>query len=69
MSLKPNEIRKMSSEERKEKLEDLRNELLKLKMQSMLGTIDNSGKIREMKKSIARILTIEREESLKGGEK
>ncbi len=65
MSLKPSEIRKMSPEERLEKLEELRGELLKLKMQSMLGTLDNPGKIRVIKKSIARILTIQREEELK----
>jgi large subunit ribosomal protein L29 len=62
MSLKPSEIRKMNKEERREKLRELRNELLKLKMQAMLGTIDNPGKIRVVKKSIARILTIENEE-------
>ncbi len=65
MSLKPRDIRKMSREERMEKLKELRLELLKLRMQSDIGTLDNPGKIRAIRKTIARILTINREEELK----
>ena len=65
MSLKTNEIRKMSSKERRQKLEELRMELLRLKMQARLGTLDNPGKIRALRKTIARILTVEKEESKK----
>ena len=64
MSLKPKDIRKMSREERLEKLKELRLELMKLRMQSDIGTLDNPGKIRAIKKTIARILTINREEEL-----
>ena len=65
MSLKPDEIRKMSREQRMEKLRELRQELMKARMQARLGTLNNPGKIRAMRKTIARILTIEREEQLK----
>ena len=65
MSLKPRDIRKMSREERMEKLKELRLELLKLRMQSDIGTLENPGKIRAIRKTIARILTINREEELK----
>lgn len=65
MSLKPKDIRKMSREERMEKLKELRLELLKLRMQSDIGTLDNPGKIRAIRKTIARILTINREEELR----
>ncbi len=64
MSLKAKDIRKMSREERMEKLKELRLELMKLRMQSTLGTLDNPGKIRAIRKTIARILTINREEEL-----
>ena len=64
MSLKPKDIRKMSREERLEKLKELRLELMKIRMQSDIGTLDNPGKIRAIKKAIARILTINREEEL-----
>lgn len=76
MSLKPGDLRKMSKEERLEKLRELRQELMKLRMKAQLGTLENPGKIRAMRKTIARILTIEREEELakarerrKGGSK
>ena len=65
MSLKPDDIRKMSPEERKEKLEELRMELVKLGLQAEMGTLDNPGRIRAIRKTIARILTIMREEELK----
>jgi len=65
MSLKPRDIRAMSREERLKKLEELRLELMKLRTQALLGTLENPGKIRVVKKTIARILTINREEELK----
>ncbi len=65
MSMKPSEIRALSSEERKKKLEELRMELIRLKLQAATGVLDNPGKIRAIKRTIARILTIMREEELK----
>jgi len=65
VSLKPDEIRKMTPEERINRLNELRQELMKLTMQAKVGTIDNPGKIRAMRKSIARILTIQTEEEKK----
>jgi len=64
MSLKAREIRAMSREEREKKLKELRLELMKLRMQSQLGTLENPGKIKAIRKTIARILTINREEEL-----
>jgi len=65
MSLKAREIRAMSREEREKKLQELRLELMKLRMQAQLGTLENPGRIRAIRKSIARILTINREEELR----
>ncbi len=65
MSLKPDEIRKMSQEERLKLLKELRTELIKLRTQAYLGTLTNVGRIRVVRKNIARILTIMREEELK----
>ncbi|MCD6278882.1 MAG: 50S ribosomal protein L29 [Desulfurococcales archaeon] len=59
------EIRKMSPEERKKLLNDLRIELIKLRTQAFLGTLTNVGRIRVVRKNIARILTVLREEELK----
>jgi len=65
LSLKPDDIRKMNPEERKEKLEELRMELVKLRLQAEMGTLDNPGRIRAIRRTIARILTIMKEEELK----
>lgn len=61
--LKPEEIREMSSEERKEELENLRNELITERgISAAGGQPENPGRIREIKKAIARIKTIAKEE-------
>jgi len=65
MSISADEIRKMSKEERLKLLKELRLELLKLKTQAYLGTLTNTGRIKVIKRNIARILTVMREEELK----
>ena len=65
MSLSADEIRKTSPEERLKLLRELRLELIKLKTQAYLGTLTNTGRIRVIKRNIARILTVMREEELK----
>lgn len=69
MSMKIWEIRSMSDEDLKKRLDELKLELIRLKTQAALGTLDNPGKIRTIRKTIARILTVlrERELSKKGG--
>ena len=64
--LRPREIRKMSREERRKRLEELRAELMRLRVQAARGTLENPSRIREIRRAIARILTIEREESRTG---
>ncbi len=63
--MKPDEIRKMSPEERLRRLNELRLELIKLRLQSKVGTLTNTSRIRNIRKDIARILTIMREEKLR----
>jgi large subunit ribosomal protein L29 len=59
------ELRDMSSEERMKRLNELRTDLLRLKtMIKAGGTIENPARIRELRKTIARILTIEHEQKL-----
>ena len=67
--LRPDEIRNMRREERLKKLKELKLELFKLKARLYsTGGLENPAKIREVRRAIARILTIEREEELKGRE-
>jgi len=63
--LKASEIRKMTPEERLLKLNELRVELVKLRLQSRVGTLTNTARIRNVRRDIARILTVMREESIK----
>ncbi|MEO2241867.1 MAG: 50S ribosomal protein L29 [Euryarchaeota archaeon] len=64
--LHPDDIREMSPEERREKLRELKAELLReMTSKSVAGVPENPGRVREIKRNIARILTIEREEELK----
>lgn len=52
----------MSSENRKEKVAELQTELVRLKtMVKAGGSIENPSRIRELRKTIARLLTIENE--------
>jgi large subunit ribosomal protein L29 len=62
--LRTKDIRSMSPEERQKKLEELREELVKLRLKAAVGTLENPGAIRAIRKSIARILTVMREEEL-----
>lgn len=69
--LKAEEIRNMSEEERKEKLYELRDELLHEKGQAAMGGAPESpGRIRAIKKNIARLMTVMNElnETPKGGD-
>ena len=61
--LRIKDVRDMSSKERKEKIVELRTELTRLRtMVKAGGSVDNPSRIRELRKTIARILTIETEE-------
>ena len=63
MVLKAKEIREFTPEERKEKLEELKRELMHEKgVAAMGGSPPSPGKIRQLRTSIARLLTIMREE-------
>ena len=63
--LRMDEIRAMSPDERRKKLDELRAELMRLKaMIAAGGAVENPARIRELRRAIARILTVQREEEL-----
>ncbi len=64
--VKAEEIRKMSKEERLKLLQELKTELILLRHKARTGTLESPGRLRELRKNIARILTIMREEELSG---
>lgn len=56
------DIRGMSPEERRRRMEEIRTELRRLKtMVEAGGAVENPSRIRELRKAIARILTVESE--------
>lgn len=60
--LRKNEVRDMSGAELKDKINDMQEELMSERAKIASGGLpDNPGKLRELKKSIARIKTMARE--------
>jgi len=64
--MKASEVRDLSEKERREKIDDLRQEFFNLKFQLATGKIENPGRLRLMRRDIARIKTIQKELVAKG---
>jgi large subunit ribosomal protein L29 len=59
------QIREMPSEERDRRLDEMKTELSKLRtMISAGGSVENPGRVKELRKTIARLKTVMREEEL-----
>ena len=56
--MKASELRKLSTQELAAKEKELKEELFNLRFQNAIGQLNNSGRIREVKKTIARVLTV-----------
>lgn len=55
--MKPAQIRELSDEELQSKLKDCRAELFNLRFQMATSQLDNTARVRNVKKDVARILT------------
>ncbi len=64
--MKANEIKEKSQAELQKELGELKSELFKLRFQHATNQLENPMKLKDVKKSIARIKTIMRERELKG---
>lgn len=64
--MKIQEIRDLSTNELEEKLTGLKDELFNLRFQVATGQLDNPMRIGEVRKSIARIKTVQRLKELEG---
>jgi large subunit ribosomal protein L29 len=56
--MKPSELRKLSAEELVKKQGDLTQELFNLKFQLHTGRLENTSKLRSIRKDIARVSTL-----------
>jgi large subunit ribosomal protein L29 len=65
--MKPTEIRELTDEELMDKEAELKDQLFKLRFQNALGQLENSMKLKNLKKDIARIKTIVREKEKNKG--
>ena len=67
--LNAKEIRKLTPAERQKKLEELYNEMSTIRIEAATGGgTENPYRIRNVRKAIARILTIQHEEAREGSE-
>ena len=64
--MKIKEIRSISEQERKSRIMELRNELMKLSSGASISSAKSTGKIRQIKKTIARILTVQNQKKVGG---
>ena len=64
--MKATEVRKMSAAELDAKLLDLKKDLFQLRLQHATNQLENPVKIAEVKKDIARVKTMIREQQLAG---
>ena len=67
--MKTSEIRKLKDDEIKAKVIETKKELLNLRIKNATGSLENPAKINELKKDVARMLTIlnEREKNISTG--
>jgi len=63
--MRASEIREIGKTELEKELNDLKSELFKLRFQLATSQLDNPMKLKDVKKSIARVKTIIRENELK----
>ncbi len=63
--MKASEIRELSREELETKLKDLKAELFNLRFQLAINQLDNPMRVSAVKKDIARVKTVLRENELK----
>ena len=63
--MKANELTKLSAAELDTKLKELKDELFKLRFQHAINQLDNPHKIADVKKDIARVMTVLAEKNAK----
>ena len=64
MSMDANELRELSDAELVEKHNEYKQELFNLRFQLVTGQLDNVRQLKLAKRSIARVMTIQREREL-----
>ncbi len=63
--MKAKEVRELEDDELVKRMDSLKGELFNLRFQLATGQLDNPMRIREVRRTIARVKTIQRERELK----
>ncbi|MDP4858362.1 MAG: 50S ribosomal protein L29 [Desulfobacterales bacterium] len=62
--MKAGEFRSLSPEERRQKLVEMKQELFNLRFQHATGQLENPQRLKQIKRDVARVQTVIREEEL-----
>ncbi len=62
--MKAADVRSLSPEERRQKLVELKQELFNLRFQHATGQLENPQRLKQIKRDVARVQTVIREEEL-----
>ena len=62
--MKANEIRELTTAEIEQNIKSLKEELFNLRFQLATGQLENTARIKQVKKTIARLKTVTREREL-----
>lgn len=62
--MKASEVRELSDKELQERIRELKDELFNLRFQMATGQLENTMRLKEVRKSIARVKTVMREREL-----
>ncbi len=66
--MKASELRELSDTELVEKLGQFKEELFNLRFQMITGQLDNPTRLKQVRHSIARVLTVQRERAVHDAE-
>jgi large subunit ribosomal protein L29 len=62
--MKAGDVRALSPEERQQKLVEMKQELFNLRFQHATGQLENPQRLKQIKRDVARVQTVIREEEL-----
>jgi large subunit ribosomal protein L29 len=62
--MKAGDVRSLSPEERQQKLIEMKQELFNLRFQHATGQLENPQRLKQIKRDVARVQTVIREEEL-----
>ena len=63
---KMKEFQKLTTEEINKRIAENKNELLKLRMKQATGSLENSARVNELRKDVARLKTILKSREIEG---